>query len=180
MNPTTPRLDISILNTYNSNVLSVADVSFYPLNYQVNNPYIEITPPGFPKATVIFNPKALNVFNSLTLGTSEGCIVPLPDGIYQIRYSIQPNYQIFVEKSYLRIDQLMEKYDSAFLKLDINECDTKIKNMLRIRLEEIEWYIQSAMAAANKCNDKLAFELFTKANKFLDKLDCYVGDLHIM
>lgn len=176
---TTPKLDISIINTYNPNVLSIADISYYPVGYIINNPYIEITPPGFGKVTVLFSPKSLNVFNSLQLQVSgDTCLTTLPDGIYKIRYSIQPNYNMFVEKSYLRIDKLMEDFDTAFLKIDINECDTKIKESYRMKLDEIEVYIQAAMAAANKCNDKLAYDLFLKASKYLEKLNCYVGDLH--
>lgn len=175
---TTPKLDISIVNTYNSSVLSIADVSYYPTGFVINNPYIEITPPGFPKQTIIFSPKSLNVFNSIQLQTSgDTCITNLPDGIYKLKYSIQPNYQNYVERSYLRIDNLMEKFDSAFLKIDINECDTKIKENMRAKLDEIEIYIQAAMAAANKCNDKLAYDLFLKASKYLDNLNCYVGNM---
>lgn len=166
------------MNTYNSKVLTIADVSFYPVGYTPNNPYIEITPPGMPKITTIFTPKSVNVFNSINLGTSGDCTGPLPDGIYKIRYSIHPNYDLFVERSILRIDQLLEKYDTVFLQIDINECDTSLKTNYLSQLDQIEVYIQAAMASANKCNEKLAYDLFSKANKLLDKISCYVSDMH--
>lgn len=176
----TPKLDIAIMNTYNSNVLTIADVSFYPVGYNPNNPYIEITPPSMPKITTIFTPKSVNVFNSVNLETSGDCPGPLPDGIYKIRYSIHPNYELFVERSILRIDQLLEKYDTVFLQIDITECDTTLKANYLAQLEQIEIYIQAAMASANKCNEKLAYDLFRKANRLLDKIQCYVSDMPTM
>lgn len=169
-----PKLDISILNTYNSKVLTVADVSYYPVGYIINNPYLEITVPGFPKLTTLFTPKGVNVFNSDTLQITDGCPRSLPDGIYKVRFSIHPNYELFVERSFLRLDAVLEKFDAYYLTLNLMRLDTQTSTDLMKQLDIIEVYLQGAMSAANKCDEKLAYELLNKANSNLDKIKCYV------
>lgn len=167
------KLDINIIPSYNTHILNVADVSEYPFGTIVSNPYLEITPPGFQRVTLIFSPKNINVYNSHSLNlTEEGCTAPLPDGIYKFKYSIQPNYEIYTEKSYFKVDQILEQFDSAFLKIDVNNCDLKYKQDYKKKLDEIELFIQSAISAANKCNDKLAIDLYKMASKLLKQLNC--------
>lgn len=169
----TPKLNINILPSYNTSILMVADVSQYVAGTVINNPYIEITPPGFQTATLIFSPKSINSYNSYSLNlTKEDCISPLPDGIYKLKYSIAPNYENYVEKSYFKIDQILELFDAAFLKLDITNCDFRFDKKYRKKLDEIELFIQSAVSAANKCNDKLAMELYRMALKLINQLNC--------
>lgn len=175
---TTPKLDIAIHNAYNSNVLAIADVSFYPVGYNPNNPYIEITPPGMPKVTLLFTPRGINVFNSENLNLTLDCPGPLPDGIYKLRYSIHPNYDYYVEKSILRIDATLEKLDSLYLGINLHRFDERVSKLTLEQVDVIELFLQGAMAAANKCDEKLAYELFLKANKLIDKIKCYVSNMH--
>lgn len=164
------KLDLAIIEVYNPFVLTIADVSTYPTGKVINNSYIDITAPGFVKKTLIFTPRQVNIFSSAALDMNPN--QQLPDGIWKLRYSIQPNYQDYTDKSYLKIDLLKEKFDRAFMAVDINECNTYIKNHKKEMLDEIERFIQAAMAAANQCNEKLALELYLKANKMLDKINC--------
>lgn len=173
---TTPILNISILETYNAAEISILDTSQYPLSYTPQNPYIEITPPGYFKQIQVFTPRSINVYNSVTLNMSDDPGT-LPDGIYKIRYSITPNYQTFVEKSYYKIDQLKEAFDRAFLSMGDILCDSHASEKTRLYLNEAEFYIQAAVAAANSCNDKLAQELYEKAKKMIDKIHCYVDTM---
>lgn len=166
------KLDINVIPSYNTHILNVADASSYPMGQAINNPYIEITPPGFQTATMMFTPKALNTFNSHTLNLTQGdCTSPLPDGLYKIKYSINPNYEMYVEKSYFRLDQILEQFDNAFLKLNPS-CSTTKDNQLRQKLDEIELFIQSTSSAANRCDDKLAIDLYKMALKLLKQLKC--------
>ncbi len=167
------KLDINIIPSYNTHTLIIGDASEYPFGTAINNPYLEVTPPGFQKVTLIFSPKNLNVYNSNSLNlTDSDCTQPLPDGIYKLKYSIQPNYEIYTEKSFFKIDQLLELFDSAFLKLDIIDCNLSYNQKMRKKLHEIELFIQSAVSAANKCNDKLATDLYKMAYKLLKQLNC--------
>lgn len=175
---TTPQLDIAIHNTYNSNVLAIADVSFYPVGFNPNNPFVEITPPGMPKVTTLFTPRGINVFNSENLNLTSGCPGPLPDGVYDIRYSIHPNYDLYAERSILRLDATFEKLDTLYLGVNLKRLDSKVSEDVLRQLDVIEVFLQGAMSAANKCDTKFAYDLFLKANKLLDKINCYVNKMH--
>lgn len=167
------KLDINIIPSYNTHTLIIGDATEYPFGAAINNPYLEIVPPGFQKVTLIFSPKSLNVYNSNSLNlTDSDCTQSLPDGIYKIKYSIQPNYEVYTEKSFFKIDQLLELFDSAFLKIGASNCDLTYDKASKKKLDEIEMFIQSAVSAANKCNDKLAMDLYKMAYKLLKQLNC--------
>ena len=101
-------LDILVIPTYNVLTLGVADISTYPVSPIITSPTIEITVPGFGKMTLPFIPNDFNVFTSLTLGiTSVGQpLLPLPDGVYYLRYSVTPSYINYVERTIIRVEQL--------------------------------------------------------------------------
>ena len=147
------RLDFLVLPTYDSKTLGIADASTYPDNPPHESaPTIEISVPGFEKVILPFTMNDFTVYTSTTLGiTSVGDeIVPLPDGVYIIRYSVAPAYQNYVEKSIMRVEQIQEQFDKAFMHLDMMECDRAIKSQSKIDLNTIYFFIQGAIAAANK------------------------------
>ena len=78
----------------------------------------------------------------------------------------------------MRIDKLQEKFDSAFLKLNMMECDGAIKTQSSVQLNTINFFIQGSLAAANNCAEKEANRLYNQADKMLDsfiKSDCGCG-----
>lgn len=164
----TLKLDILVLPTYNKMLLGIADASTYvtpPVN-----PTIEITVPSFGTVVLPFTENDYNLFNSESLGiTATGAaLVPLPDGIYKLKYSISPAATNFVEKTILRVDQLQEKFDEAFMKLDMMECDKAIKTQSKVDLNTIYFFIQGAIAAANNCALDTATKLYDQAQKMLN------------
>lgn len=168
-------LDILVVPTYNTLSLGIADASTY--DGPPSAPSIEITVPSFGVITLPFNINDFNIFTSASLGiTSVGDpLVPLPDGIYNLRYSITPAYITFVNKTIIRVDQLQEKFDMAFMKLDMMECDGAIKTQAKVTLNTIYYFIQGAIAAANNCAVDTANKLYLQASKMLDnfvKNDC--------
>lgn len=167
--PTTLRLDILTVPTYNVNTMNIVDASVYPTDPPVvTSPTIEITPPGFDVATIPFSVNNFNIFTSSNLGISaEGVINPLPDGIYHLKYSIAPAYENFVEKSIIRVDRLQERFDEAFMKLDMMECDRAISKQAKIQLNSIYYFIQGAIAAANNCALVNAMQLYNQADRML-------------
>jgi hypothetical protein len=171
------KLDILVINTYSSKTMGIADISTYPSSPPITSPTIEITIPGFGLASLPFTPNDFNVFNSGTLGiTSPGeDIQPLPDGIYTLRYSVTPAYQNYVEKTIIRVEQLQEKFDNAFMKLDMMECDKAIKTQDKVLLTTIYFLIQGSIAAANNCAVDQSTKLYQQASRLLDnfiKRDC--------
>jgi len=164
------RLDILVLPTYNTLTLGIADASTYPNDPPiVSSPTIEIDVPTLGKVYLPFNVNEFNIFNSVTLGISElGDLQPLPDGVYIFKYTIAPAYTNYVDKSFMRIDKLQEKFDSAFLKLDLMECDQQIKKQAKEDLSTISFYIQGSVAAANNCATTQATKLYIHADKMLD------------
>lgn len=164
------RLDIIVLPTYNSTTLGIADSSVYTEDPPIeSSPTIEIDIPAFGKVYIPFNMNEFNIFTSVTLGISEiGDIQPLPDGVYYLKYSVAPSYINYVEKSFIRTEKLQEKFDTAFMRLDMMECDQVIKKQAKVDLNTIYFFIQGAIAAANNCAEEQATKLYIKADKMLD------------
>lgn len=173
----TLKLDFLVVPTYNTLTLGVIDASTYPTNPPVvTSPTVEITPPGFDTATIAFNVNNFNIFTTANLGiTPVGTSSPLPDGVYHIKYSIAPAYTNFVEKSIMRTDKIQERFDEAFMKLDMMECDSAIKTQSKVELNSIYFFIQGAIAAANNCAIVDANKLYRQADRLLSnfmKNDC--------
>lgn len=164
------RLDILVIPTYNSKTLGIADASTYPAVPPVTAPTIEVTVPGFNKVVLPFNINDFNILNSASLGLSSvgDPLLPLPDGVYFLKYSVTPAYQNFVEKSIMRVEQLQEKFDAAFMRLDMMQCDLAIKTQQKVTLNSIYYFIQGAIAAANNCAIDEANKLYNQANKMLN------------
>lgn len=81
-----------------------------------------------------------NIFGSDTLGITEaGCKQPLPDGIYKLKYSIAPAYANYVERTIMRVDRLQEKFDNAFLQLDMMQCDSALRTQASVNLNTINF-----------------------------------------
>jgi len=163
------KLDILVIPTYNSKTLGIADISTYPDDLVIQSPTIEITIPGFGLISIPFVPNDFNVFNSTTfeLTTTGEDLVPIPDGVYEFTYSISPAYENYVKKSIIRVDQLQQKFDEAFMKLDMMECDRAIKEQSKVELNTIYFLIQGAIAAANNCAVDVANKLYLQASKQL-------------
>jgi hypothetical protein len=161
------QLDILVVPTYDVNTLGVADASIYPPVVSV--PTIEIDVPGFGVKMLSFVPNQLNVFTSADLGITEaGCNQPLPDGVYRLRYSVAPAYQNYVEKTILRVDRLQEKFDNAFLQLNMMVCDRALKTQSSVQLNTINFFIQGAIAAANNCAETESNTLYAQADNMLN------------
>jgi hypothetical protein len=169
---TSPILDFVVVDTHNPLTLGLADTSFYPSNFEVLNPTFEITPPSFPKATVIFTVSALTIFNSNTLNITcvndVSLLADLPDGIWTVRQSITPPATFHLQRSFIRTMKLEQKFGTAFLKTDLVQCNQDVKIEQMKVLDEIWFYIQAAIAAANQCNNLLAMQLYKLANTMLD------------
>lgn len=169
---TSPILDFTIVDTHNPLTIGIADTSFYPSNFAVLNPTYEITPPSFLKVAATYNVSEVLFLNSNTLNitcvSSPALLTPLPDGIWTIRQSISPAVDWNLEKKFLRTTQIEVKFGKALLKTDLIECNQDVKVEQMKVLDEVYFYIQAAISAANQCNYTLAMKLYTNANTMLD------------
>lgn len=172
------KLDLMMLDTHNPKLLGIVDISTYPAGFNIVSPSLEVRVSGFSSKVLGFTPNSLNIYNSNDLGLTcdLDCTLPLPDGVVYVKYSIYPAHDRFVEKTFFRTDQIQEKFDAAFMSLDIAECDNVIKAAQKKALDEVYYYIQMSIAAANKGSLQLALNLYQKADKlltkFLDKSCC--------
>jgi hypothetical protein len=164
-------LDILVVPTYNTLTLGVADASTYDTDPPVvTSPTLEVTMPGFAPVFVPFNVNDFNILNSASLGLSVvgAPLIPLPDGIYTLTYSVAPAYLNYVTKTIIRVDQLQEKFDNAFMKLDMMECDLAIKTQSKVTLTSISFMISGSIAAANNCAIDTANKLYMQADRMLN------------
>lgn len=167
---TEPILDLLLIDTHNSTSMGISDFSQYPSNFNIVSPSLEITAPGFAPVNISFEPNSINIYTSQNMGiTCSGeQNVELPDGLYNVKYTISPAYKYFVERSFIRVDKLQEKFDTAFMKLDILQCDGPLRKQREEELSTINFYIQGSIAAANKCAGDLSIKLYKKADKMLN------------
>lgn len=166
-----PQLNILVVPTYNTFTLEIVDASVYPDDPPiVVSPTISITPPGFQTVLLPFIVDEFNIFNSTTLGITDlgEPVLPIPDGIYYLKYTIAPAYLYFIEKSIIKVDRLQERFDEAFMKLDMMECDQAIKTQSKVDLNTIYFFIQGSIAAANNCAVIESSKLYETAYKMLN------------
>jgi hypothetical protein len=164
-------LDIVVVPTYSTLTLGIADASTYPTNPPiVTAPTIEIDVPSLGNVVLPFVPNDFNIFTSASLGLTllGEPLIPLPDGLYILKYTVAPAYENFVEKSIMRVEKLQEKFDEAFMKLDMMECDSAIRTQSKVVLNSIWYMIQGSIAAANNCAIDTANKLYAQADRQLD------------
>lgn len=161
-------LDFLLTPTFSTLTIAITDISTYPNDPpEVDAPSLEVSIPGFDTVTIVFVTESLNILNSTVLGITDEGEDPLPDGVYIFRYSVSPASINFVEKTFMRVEQLQEKFDAAFMKLDMMEGDAQIKKQQKISLDTIYYFIQGAIAAANNCATTEATRLYQKADSLL-------------
>lgn len=168
----TPILDLLMMDTYSLTTIAIGDSSVY-YSFNVSTPTIQITPPGYPTVTQTFVNGGIQIYNAFSLGltlTDEtSCnLSTLPDGVYTFKYSIAPANVYNITKQFLRTSQIESDLDEAFLKLEMMECDGKLKKQAKMTIEDIEFYLAGAIASANKCALKKATQLYNKARTILD------------
>lgn len=172
------KIDFIVSPTYSTLILEVRDNSTYTAEIPVvTSPTITITPPGFDAVSLPFTFNETNLFDSADLGITEiGISQDLPDGVYNLTYSVNNGGTLVsVNKSIMRTEKIQQKFDEAFLQLEMIECDGKIKKQSKSELTTIYFFIQGAIASANNCAIIESEELYNKADKLLDsfiKNDC--------
>ena len=188
-------LDIFIIPAYNVKNLIVADSSVYdafqPGPPNIFDRYLTITPPGFNAVTFsiqtparvpsianppIFNAESFQKYTSVEL-LETSTAQALPDGIYSFEYAVEYGApgdinnltRDCIQRSFMRVDQIQEKFDNAFMQLDMMECDRAIKEQSKAHLMSIYFFIQGSITAANNCAVIQSQKLYNQANLMLDR-----------
>lgn len=178
------QLQIQEIPTGNCNTLRLADNSMYNALINVENAILEITAPGFDCATK-FNVSAyFNVaYNSSTLNIAPARthseLVPLPDGVYHIKYSVKPNDQVYVEYQLFRVCAITKKHSKAICAL-FGDRERITKKQFEERRKELIWVkelIDGAKYLTEECNSPSndSIRLYNEASRILKKInDCEV------
>lgn len=175
-------LDITYHNTYNCKSLRIEDNSVYEPDQEVKNLILEVKAPGLTSfvpfyfahsdwKAIVLNCSSLRVCPKKKI---KGELAPLPDGIYDIKYSVDPNLVCMVEFSHMRVCQIM----SNFIKLTglflSNKCTMTNKEIEDIEEEllSIKNTIDAAVYAVEELLDNtLGLELYSEAAKRLNKIN---------
>ena len=164
------QLNVEPLETCDCKTIAILDTSYYPV--APLNPTLTIEMPGFVPIQFSFVTGQVNTYNSYSLGLSSSNtienLMDLPDGLYTLTYSIDPNDMLFQTKSYMRTCQIEYKFAQKFART-VNYCETDSRYMRK--LQQIEVLIEGAKANARVCNPTKPVELYRKANELLDRLD---------
>lgn len=163
-------LDLQLIDTYKLNQIAFADSSVY--NSTPTNPSFEITVPGYSKINVTFVPGVVNIYNPVILELStDNTSMYLPDGVYIVKYSVNPNTTTFVQKSFMRVGYIDSLYKRAFLQIDNDcECNPNKRKELKDQLRDIRLLIDGSVAALDNCDTDTANELYRRAYKFIQNL----------
>jgi hypothetical protein len=107
----------------------------------------------------------------------EGCgstYANLPDGIYGIKYSVDPECKVYVEYNHLRITCALNRYEKILCTLSISDCDPPVRIKERLRdLHLIKMYLDAAKAKVETCHENQeGMTLFNYAVKLLNKFEC--------
>ena len=175
---TTLSLDINSKNDCNNFVIT--DTSFYNPNLPIECVTLEITPPGCNSVYFTVLPGFSTSYNGALLGlqnvNSPECLSPLPDGIYYIKYSINPNDKIYVEYYYLHNCNQRKDYISKACKLYSSKCDLTLKeyNEKLKELSEINDLMKTSQYLIEYCNKaELGSKLYQEITDKLSKFNIY-------
>lgn len=164
-------LQLDIINTNNLNVFKLTDSSIYADGLDIKCPTLHITVPGFTTPVAIDVTPGFNLtLTACDLGLSvANCTLNIPDGVYNIRYSVSPNDQVWVEYDFLRTSDLLQRWKNQICNLDFGLCnpdaDTR-KTLAELRL--IKDMIDAAKVKVEDCHStKEGVDLFHFANKRL-------------
>lgn len=164
-------------NNNNPKIFRLVDDSQYNPKLPVECARLKITPPGF-KYAQVFDVKAYfnTAFNASLLNILKvkrfKDLIDLPDGIYQINYSIAPTDELSVDYDYFRTVKLKNKYFKVSCGLLDKKADYTVREFEDIK-KDILWINELIDASKYKveiCGEpEKGIELYNEANHLLNK-----------
>lgn len=171
------KLNLDIQDTSSIKTFKIKDLSHYNSKITVENSVIHVKSPGFENAVGFkVKPYFDMAFNASLLGISttksKKNLIDLPDGLYNILYSIKPNDQIYVEYDYFRNMRLLYKYYQSLQEL-FDKRFKITKKEFEQRRKDIQWIkelIDVSKYNAEECGDSdKAMETYNEANSLLSE-----------
>lgn len=178
-----PILHLSVQDFRSSSLIAISDESTYIATPLAGYYNMVITPPGYNPITVPFVPLSVNIFKCVDLGItcSDSDCTKLPDGIYDVTYTVIPNgsqvsdtNQVTVDYKFVKIDIIKCIYQKEFLSLH-KLCDCHNIDYGRGPKQELrraKLYIDGCVAECNRGNYVLSNDLYNKAMYILNHLGC--------
>jgi len=170
------QLSLEVLDVKNLGILKITDTSVYTDKIDVDCEVLHITVPGFNSPVAIEVVKGFDLVITacdLYLQTTncEESLQNLPDGVYTIRYSVNPNDKVYVEYKHLRITSVLDQWYKQLCQLEMAACEPKedVKESLK-ELRLIKSFIDAAKAKVEYCHDvEAGMDLYNYAKRRLDK-----------
>lgn len=170
---------IDVPDVSNEGIFLLNDISVYTNTLPISCMNLQITPPGFGTPTVIepTTPNFSLILNACTLGmmSSGGCgeFCPnIPDGIYNIYYSVSPNNGVWVEYQYLRITHAVNILNKLLCAVGLEECQPSREMDYELRsIDIIKNYLKSAQLSVNVLHEpEQGINLYRYALRLIEKM----------
>lgn len=178
-------LSLEVPDTLNKCIFRVVDTSVYDPNIAVTCPLLQITLPGFIHPVNFSSPQITPGFIANLTACDLGIQVAecntvffdIPDGIYIIKYSVEPKEYVFVEYNHLRVTCALNRLNKVRCAINLGPCEPSTDVLQKLQqIGLIEQYIKAAKAYVEDCHDpKRGMELYSYAVKLIDKLTCSTG-----
>lgn len=140
---------------------------------------LQITPPGYtvPSSLSVTNPNFRLILNACTLGmlppaSCSGSCPDIPDGLWNIRYSVSPNDKVYIEYKILRIVEAWNRYISLLCDVGLTPClpDSELQYQLQ-SLDTIRNYLLSAKSTVeSKHQFEEGLQQYEFAVELMDKI----------
>ena len=172
-------LSLDLPQVSNIDILSVKDTSRYAEQLDVKCPELLILPPGFTTPYIIEVGPGFNLnLDACAIGMQNtGCghvVREFPDGVYAIKYRVQPHAKVYVEYNFLRVTTLLSTYYEKLCELDIQPCQptSEFKQTLA-DMHYIRTMIDAAKAKVEYAHSPHeGMELYNFAKNKLKKITC--------
>jgi hypothetical protein len=140
---------------------------------------LQITPAGFytPTSIDVRYGNFRLVLNACTIGITGAAncassCPTIPDGLYNVRYSVAPNDKVFVEYKILRITQAMNRYYNLLCRVGLTPCLPSQELQYQIdNLQTINTYLTAAkVMVENEHQFTDGMNLYRFAVELMDKM----------
>lgn len=176
-------LSLDIENKGDCKTIRVTDSSYYNPNLPVTCIRLGVKVPG---STELVEFELEDKYFTTTLNANNlkiqdnvpnECLNALPDGIYYIKYSINPNDKIYVEYNYLHNCSQYSKYIDLVCQVYSEKSNYSIKeyNQKVDELRHIKELMDSAKYAIEYCNNpEGGVCLYNEANELINNFKLHV------
>jgi hypothetical protein len=175
-------LSLELLPVSNCDIFSIKDTSQYADNLEIDCPELLIQPPGFNAPYMIEVQPGFDLnLTACAIGLQTyDCgnnVAPYPDGIYIIKYRVQPHDKVYVEYNHLRTNTLMSNYYKKLCDLDIQPCEsTSARKKILDDMRLIRTMIDAAKGKVEYCNSPdEGWDLYKFAESKLKKITCDIS-----